>query len=142
MSVAPRLIHQDSTSADPRRRGRPSADDRETASPTGRWLQAVEGDLFGATVELIYQRTDLDGAASPENNRLLERVLRIEGLPSLARELILAALEIERAEDAAVLRARQRRARAHGYQQRIAGRVERAVIAVHESLLSGKEATS
>jgi hypothetical protein len=114
----------------PRRRGRPAADDREAASPTGRWLQAVEGDLFGASAELVHQRADLEAAASPENNSLLERVLRIEGLPPLARELILAALAIERDEDAAILRARERRARAHAYGRRAAGRVEQAAVAV------------
>lgn len=128
MSVAPSVA--DTLSDAPRRRGRPAADDRETASATGRWLQAVEGDLFGASAELVHQRADLEAAASPENNSLLEQVLRIEGLPPLARELILAALAIECDEDAAILRAMQRRARAHGHQKRAAGRVERAAVAV------------
>jgi hypothetical protein len=90
-----------------------------------RALVAVESDLFDATTELVHQRADLVEAASPENNALLERVLRIEGLPPLARELIRAALFIEQAEDAAARRAERRRAAAHDFDRSAIGGCER-----------------
>lgn len=94
-------------------------------------LVDVEGDLFGASIELIHQRDDLREAAGDENNKALRRALRAldEGDVSLARDLIRAALFAEDAEDAAIRRAEQRRDAAHGHQKAAAGRVERLVSA-------------
>lgn len=90
-------------------------------------LIAIEADGFGASTELVYQRSDLAEAASPENNLALEAALKVPGLPPLARELIRHALTIEIAEEAAVARAARHREVAHGHTRRIAGGVERAL---------------
>jgi hypothetical protein len=87
-------------------------------------LVAIEGDAYGASVQLVYQRDDLAEACSDENNRALEAALRVEGLPPLARELIQAALAIEIAEDAAARQAEQRRSQIHGHTRSAAGRIE------------------
>jgi hypothetical protein len=39
-----------------RRTGRPAADDREAASPTGRWLHRLESDVFGIAFTCIRGR--------------------------------------------------------------------------------------
>lgn len=91
-----------------------------------RIVHRIEDDGYGAAQQLVYQRDDLIAAASPENNRLLEQALRVEGLPPLARELIQRALAVEIAEEQAVARAHGRRETAHFHLKAIGSRCELA----------------
>lgn len=96
-------------------------------------LVDIEGELFEASAELVYQRDDLAEAASDENNRALVRAIRAidDGDYVLARDLIRVALMVEETEDAAVERARRRRETIHGRTRNATARVD--------GLLTGKE---
>lgn len=96
---------------------------------TQRQLVAIEGEAYEASTELVRQRDDLTEADfhDARHDEALDAVLRIDGLPPLARELVRVAQAADRAEDEAIERANGRRERAHGHTRRIAGRVERAL---------------
>ena len=119
-------VHPVETSL-PRRNGRLSADDLAERTLLGRFARSIEDHGYGAATNLVHLRDDLAEAANPENNRLLERALRVAGLPPLARELIQAALLVEIAEEQAVARARLSRDYAHIDVKAINGAVELAI---------------
>lgn len=93
-------------------------------------LVAIEADAYGASAELVHQRSDFEDAAThdDEHDAALDAALRVDGLPPAARELIQRAMAADRREDTAIYdRARRRRGRAHGHARAIAGAVEHAL---------------
>lgn len=110
----------------PRRlRGRPSVAN-STLAVRGAALHEIEGEFFGASVELVYQRGDFDEAIGHdgEHDACLEAALRVPGLPALARDLIRRAQIADRREDEKIARAKERRSKAHGHTKAGACRIE------------------
>lgn len=91
-----------------------------------REVVGVEGSNFETCGELANQRGDFEDVRDhdADHDALLEAVLRVEGLPPLARELIQRAQRADAAEDAAMRRADRRRETAHRHARETGRRLE------------------
>jgi hypothetical protein len=100
----------------------------EPTDPAAPTLRAIEGQAFGASLELVRQRDDLCefdsvDAARDAHLAAAERAIAV-GDASLARLHIAEAQRLDDEADAAVSRAQVHRETAHGFTRAIAGTVE------------------